>query len=248
MVLTDAKAYQFFQMYDLYGPGFASLGGWAKNRLSASIRNIYLVDDIERWATRSGKAKAVRYNPLPAYPRIPERIPEAESVKRGEGVYKKQCAPCHGAAGDGKGFLAASFETRPNAFTRWVYKFRSSKAGELPAINDIEHTIRGGVANTVMPAWAQFLTPSEIGDVARYLVIFSERFVLARQEGKTPVLLVIPPKPADFGALAARGREMFELGNCSQCHGHDSTGGAPSASSVRDGNGNPVPAPDLAYK
>ena len=35
MLLTDAKVYQFFQMYDMYGPGFASLGGWAKNRLSA---------------------------------------------------------------------------------------------------------------------------------------------------------------------------------------------------------------------
>ncbi|MDZ7313143.1 MAG: hypothetical protein ONB45_17900 [candidate division KSB1 bacterium] len=28
-VLTDASAYQFFQMYDLYGPGFASRGNWA---------------------------------------------------------------------------------------------------------------------------------------------------------------------------------------------------------------------------
>jgi len=28
-VLTDCKAYQFFQLYDLYGPGFASKPGWA---------------------------------------------------------------------------------------------------------------------------------------------------------------------------------------------------------------------------
>lgn len=28
-VLTDCKAYQFFQLYDLYGEGFASRAGWA---------------------------------------------------------------------------------------------------------------------------------------------------------------------------------------------------------------------------
>ncbi|WP_447978669.1 hypothetical protein [Candidatus Nitrospira bockiana] len=28
-VLTDCKAYQFFELYDRYGPGFASTAGWA---------------------------------------------------------------------------------------------------------------------------------------------------------------------------------------------------------------------------
>lgn len=28
-ILTDCKSYQFFQLYDLYGPGFASRTGWA---------------------------------------------------------------------------------------------------------------------------------------------------------------------------------------------------------------------------
>ncbi|MGH7209072.1 MAG: hypothetical protein ACREIL_06790, partial [Nitrospiraceae bacterium] len=28
-VLTDCKAYQFFELYDLYGKGFASQTGWA---------------------------------------------------------------------------------------------------------------------------------------------------------------------------------------------------------------------------
>src|SRR6185369_11547393 len=103
MLLTDAKVYQFFQMYDMYGPGFASLGGWAKNRLSASLKNIYLVDDMDKWSTKPGKAKPEKYNPHQSSPRIPDGLPEAEAVKQGEGVYKKQCAPCHGVPGDGKG-------------------------------------------------------------------------------------------------------------------------------------------------
>jgi hypothetical protein len=28
-VLTDCKAYQFFQLFDIYGKGFASKMGWA---------------------------------------------------------------------------------------------------------------------------------------------------------------------------------------------------------------------------
>ena len=34
-VLTDCKAYQFFQLYDRYGPGFASRTGWAGQPLPA---------------------------------------------------------------------------------------------------------------------------------------------------------------------------------------------------------------------
>jgi hypothetical protein len=34
-VLTDCKAYQFFQLYDLYGQGFASKAGWAGQLLPA---------------------------------------------------------------------------------------------------------------------------------------------------------------------------------------------------------------------
>ena len=248
MVLTDAKAYQFFQMYDLYGPGFASLGGWAKNRLSASLRDIYLVDDQEKWASRPGVAKRARYNPHPPSPPIPERLPEAETLRRGETVYKKQCVPCHGAAGDGKGYLAASFLTKPTDFTRGSFKFRSTKAGELPTIADLEHTITSGIPATVMPAWGQFLPPAEIAAVARYLTIFSERFLQAGQAGKTPALLVIPPKPADFESLAARGKGLYEQGKCGQCHGRDGSGAPLPVRALRDSGGNPLEAADLTYK
>lgn len=33
-VLTDCKSYQFFELYDLYGPGFASRTGWAGQPLT----------------------------------------------------------------------------------------------------------------------------------------------------------------------------------------------------------------------
>jgi mono/diheme cytochrome c family protein len=242
MVLTDARAYQFFQMYDRYGPGFAALGGWAKNRLTASLRHLYFADDMGQWATRPGIAKPVKFNPHPASPPIPAGLPESTAVRQGEAIYRKQCVPCHGATGNGQGFLAASFETKPNDFTRGVYKFRSTRAGELPIIGDLEQSIGRGVPGTVMPAWAQFLTAAEIQAVARYLVIFSGRFVQAQQEGRAPARLVISPRPADFEALAGHGRELYERGRCGHCHA------TPAAAALRDQRGNPVRPTDLTYK
>ena len=75
-MLTDARAFQFFQLYDLYGPGFACEGGWAKNKLSAALHGIYFTDDTSKWSTKPGVAKAVKYNPNPPSPPIPEAIPE----------------------------------------------------------------------------------------------------------------------------------------------------------------------------
>ncbi len=40
-VLTDCKAYQFFQLYDLHGKGFASKPGWAGQPVPASAKQLY---------------------------------------------------------------------------------------------------------------------------------------------------------------------------------------------------------------
>src|SRR5512135_1769378 len=83
-VLTDARAFQFFQMYDMLGPGFASLGGWARNKLSARLKGIYLIDDTSKWVTKPGVAKAVKYNPYPPLPEIPQDVPDHELMKAGQ--------------------------------------------------------------------------------------------------------------------------------------------------------------------
>ena len=40
-VLTDCKAYQFFQLYDLHGKGFASKPGWAGQPIPQSAKEAY---------------------------------------------------------------------------------------------------------------------------------------------------------------------------------------------------------------
>ena len=247
-VLTDARAYQFFQLYDLYGPGFASMGGWAKNKLTAAIHGIYFTDDTSKWSTKPGVAKAVKYNPNPPSPPIPEGIPERDAAFRGQTLYKKQCAPCHGIAGDGNGFLAAGFDVKPRDFREGLYKFRSTKTGEFPLVGDIEHTIRVGVPNTTMPAWGQFLDKDQIHDLAIYLITFSDRFSEAWKAGAKPDMLAVSATPSDLKALVPAGKKLFAEFQCANCHGADGRGDGPSAAGMTDEWSHPIPPTDLTYK
>ncbi len=247
-VLTDAKAFQFFQMYDMYGPGFASLGGWAKNKLTAQIHGIYFTDDTSKWSTKPGVAKAVRYDPNPPGPAIPDDLPEVDAMKRGQDLYRKQCTPCHGIAGDGKGFLAAGFDVKPRDFRQGLYKFRSTKSGELPTIEDIKHVIRVGVPSTTMPAWNQFLSTQQIDDLAKYLIVFSESFGEAWKNHKSPDQLQVPVVPPGLSSLVSRGKATFELAQCSKCHGETGHGDGPSAVDLKDNWDQPIQPTDLTYK
>jgi mono/diheme cytochrome c family protein len=247
-VLTDARAYQFFQMYDMLGPGFACFGGWAKNKLTAQLHGIYFTDDTSKWSTKPGVAKSVRYDPNPPPPAIPADVPEIDAINRGQEVYRKQCVPCQGAAGDGNGFLAPGFEVKPRDFRQGIYKFRSTQTGELPVVADVEHAIARGVPGTTMPAWSHFLTQGQIADVARYLVVFSDQFVQAWKEKKSPELLAIPSPPQQFSDLSRRGAELYKTAQCAACHGEQGLGNGPSAVDLKDGWDHPINPTDLTYK
>jgi mono/diheme cytochrome c family protein len=248
-VLTDAKAYQFFQLYDLYGPGFACRGAWARNNLSPQVSKLlYALPDESRWAVRPGVAKPVKYQPNPPAPDIPDDLPEPEAVRRGHMIYQKQCAVCHGITGDGNGFLAFGMDVKPRDFRQGWYKFRSTKNGHLPTFEDVERTIRRGVPGSSMPAWGQFLSAAEIHDVARYLAVFSEVFADSWKEARRPEPLTVPEAPADLASLRGRGGELFKSLNCNACHGDQGKGDGPSASALKDNWQHPITAADLTYK
>lgn len=133
-VLTDARAYQFFQMYDRFGPGFASLAGWAKNKLSASIREIYLIDDTSKWVTKPGIAKEVKYNPNLPLPEISRDAPDHELMTAGQDIYKKQCTPCHGILGDGKDSLPKDSQLSQEIFVRESTNSAQPKLANSPQL------------------------------------------------------------------------------------------------------------------
>ncbi len=248
-VLTDAKAFQFFQLYDLYGPGFACKGAWARNNLTTNVRNLlYALNDESHWAVHPGVAKSEKYQPNPPAPVIPADIPEADAVRRGQKLYQNQCAVCHGITGDGNGFLANGFDVKPRDFRQGWYKFRTTKSGQLPTFEDIERTIRQGVPNSTMPAWGQFLKPEEIHDVARYLVVFSESFTDDWKASRQPAKLTVSEPPADLAALHSRGAELYKTFSCNACHGDKGVGDGPSAPTLKDNWTNSTTATDLTYK
>jgi cytochrome c oxidase cbb3-type subunit 2 len=244
-VLTDCRAVDFFEMYDRFGPGFASRGNWARQNPpeDALVKVGYVTDD----RAQPGLPGSVRYDPAPTSVDVPEQLPEADAMRRGQVVYLKQCAMCHGVRGDGQGFLAAGFDTKPRDFRGGTYKFRSTASGELPTMADVERTIRYGVPATTMPAWGQFLTDQEIADVARYLIVFSQRFVGAWKAREAPTLLAVTTPP-DLGNLTQAGAQIWTKFQCATCHGDKGRGDGPAAATLKDEWDVPIRSTDLTYK
>jgi cytochrome c oxidase cbb3-type subunit 2 len=243
-VLTDCRAVSFFEMYDRFGTGFASQGTWARQNPPA----VALARAGNDQAAKPGAAEATHYNPIVAPVVVPEGLPERDALERGQRVYLAQCAVCHGIAGDGKGFLARGLDVKPRDFTRGTYKFRSTPSGELPTLADVARTVRVGVPGTSMPAWAQFLSASEIEDVSRYLVVFSSRFADAWRQGKPPQSLPVSASPANLEPLVPAGRALYAKMQCAACHGADGRGHGSAAAGLQDEWGEPIRTADLTYR
>ena len=250
-VLTDASAYDFFQMYDLYGPGFASRGNWAQQGLPPElVRKLGYIDEAaEEAGAKPGVPGATFYNPNHPTPEIPSDHPMYADMKGGQELYNQQCTPCHGIQGDGKGLLTPGLDIKPRDFREGSYKFRSTKTGELPTIEDVERSIRVGAPNTTMPAWGQFLNDEQIHQLALYLTIFSDRFTEAVTSGAQPEKIDMMAKPeVPQEELLALGQKWSQDLECWQCHGMTGKGDGPSADELKDDWGEPIAATDLTYK
>src|SRR5262245_36305034 len=85
-------------------------------------------------------------------------LPVAEEPGKGQLLYQRRCALCHGARGDGNGVVARWLEPRPRDFSSGNFKLRSTPTGEPPAAVDVAEAIRVGLPGSSMPAWPG-LTP-----------------------------------------------------------------------------------------
>jgi cytochrome c oxidase cbb3-type subunit 3 len=79
---------------------------------------------------------------------------DAQSVQRGEAVFKQNCLPCHGERGQGV--------VGPNLTDR--YFLHGSKA------LDTYKVISGGVPEKGMPAWRALLGTSKVQDAAAFVL------------------------------------------------------------------------------
>jgi mono/diheme cytochrome c family protein len=93
---------------------------------------------------------------------LPEEWNDA-SPERGEVLFVRHCAICHGVRGDGGGARAGSLSSHPRDFTNPVWS-RDRTPGE------VFRTIEGGIEGTAMPGWAPVLTGAQRWDVVAYVL------------------------------------------------------------------------------
>jgi len=82
-------------------------------------------------------------------PKIPKKTPEL--VAQGKKLYEQNCAPCHGANGDGKGPAGVALKPPPRTFNIPLNQWTYSK-GDLNKVFDV---ITKGIPNTAMVKWDQ---------------------------------------------------------------------------------------------
>ena len=164
----------------------------------------------------------------------------SETVAIGERLYQEHCASCHGADGDGQGKVAADLSTKPQNFTRGIYKFRSTPSGELPTDDDVLRTIAVGIPGTAMEGY-QDLPKTDLLALVAYLKTFSPRF-LKRRPG-TPII-VPSPRPLTPEATT-RGQQMYQKMFCAACHGEKALGDGELAQGLTDTNGDPIQPANL---
>jgi mono/diheme cytochrome c family protein len=196
---------------------------------------------------------------LDAHVELPE--PDFSHAKK---VYERRCAFCHGAAGDGKGPVAAELWPRPRSFVDEPFRFVSTDNG-IPTEADVVRTISNGLPGSPMPPWRKLLPAADRAELARYLLWLPKKAAFERELAKaeerrskgksapspaevlkkveaafTPGKVIeLPPKPPFSRELLARGSELYAE-NCKACHGE--RGDGQSQQALKDGLGRAIRA------
>lgn len=171
----------------------------------------------------------------------PRQGEKAAAIMRGASVYRKACLPCHGVKGDGQGLGAEVLDPKPRDFTRGEYKFRTTESGSIPTDSDLFRTITEGIPGTAMPAWGKLLSEAERRDVVQYIKTFSSRF----EEEAPEEPIVIGKEPPVTPAGIERGKRLYKLYKCWECHGEKGLGDGPSAKTLKDDQGRQIKAYDF---
>ena len=165
---------------------------------------------------------------------------------RGEALFAKHCAACHGRDGAADTPLAGLLLPRPRAFSDGVFKLASTTNG-VPTDADLVAMLRRGMPGSTMMSWG-WMPQEDLGLLAAHVrglaVAGRTRSVLghgphgaedtvrARSEAERelaagPPLDVPPPATVD-DALMARGRDLY-LRHCAACHGESGQGLRPAS-------------------
>jgi cytochrome c oxidase cbb3-type subunit 2 len=161
-------------------------------------------------------------------------------ANRGKQLYRRYCVGCHGSQGDGQGENAPWIDPKPRNFVTGTFKCRSTPTGALPTDDDLYKSVTRGLVNSNMPSWLP-LTEQQRADLVAYVKTFSSRF----REEKSPAPMQVPSESATNQQSIQRGNELYQKMNCWSCHGKEGRGDGPSARTLVDSSGYPVPPYDF---
>lgn len=176
-----------------------------------------------------------------------DRQAEIRLFMKGDHVFQKHCAECHGKTGRGNGPLAHDTPVKPRNFRTGIFKFRSTPASYLPTDHDLTRTIRTGVAGTIMPSF-HHLTDDEVTAVIAYIKGLSRRWKNPRLKSD-PIAMPAAPvwlgNPAMEAPHLRAGKATFAA-HCATCHGATGKGDGPASKGLQDAWGHPIPPAPLA--
>jgi mono/diheme cytochrome c family protein len=147
----------------------------------------------------------------------------------GGDAFKRNCAGCHAASGDGKGTFAPYLDPRPRDLTAAIYHCRSTPSGSLPTDDDLYDTMMRGIVTTAMPSWRP-LPPQTRADMVAYIKKFSPRFA---SEGAGVPLTIPPETQITFDGIE-QGAAVYQKLACASCHGAKGHGDGPNADTLTD--------------
>ena len=158
-------------------------------------------DDDESGATASPVAEATES--APALQIATNARDREANVRRGEGLFKENCAGCHGDDGRGDGVASQALLPKPTDLTaaRFSDEF-------------LRQTLWNGVRGAPMPSWRK--SPlRDLSAVAAYVQSF---------HSTTNSSTIVPES-------LARGKALYEK-NCLACHGSTGDGKGPAATTL----------------
>ncbi|WP_292242938.1 cbb3-type cytochrome c oxidase subunit II [Mesorhizobium sp.] len=175
----------------------------------------------------------------------------SEWIAHGREVYERRCLGCHGVNGDGNG-PAATFlhKQRPRSFAAAVFKFRLTKE-PLPTDGDLLRTITRGVRGTAMPAWYELPLTDRLA-VIQYIKYElavdrsdpAQPYAFFIEEPPGPPLYIAKP-PTVSQAILERGKEVWQIAKCWECHGQGGKGDGQKAAGLKDDLGFSIVPADL---
>ncbi len=169
-----------------------------------------------------------------------------EWIAHGKEVYERRCVGCHGVTGDGNG-PAATFMTkqRPRNFISAVFKFRLTKE-PVPTDGDLLRTITRGVRGTAMPAWYDL----PLNDRLAVIQYIKYELAVERSDPEKPYAffkeeppgqpLYIAQPPVASEPILARGKEVWQVAKCWECHGQGGMGDGEKSAGLKDDLGFPI--------